>query len=59
MLTATSDEERARLAGLTAAMSATDSVLALSADLPGTSRVMAGLTSAGFAAASGYVALNG
>jgi len=60
MLTASSDEERKRLAGLTAAMNAVDSVVAFSTgDMPGTSRVMAGLTSAGFAAASGYVAANG
>lgn len=59
-LMATSDEERTRLAGLAAAMSAVDSLAAFSArDMPGTTRVMAGLTSAGFAAASGYVAING
>ena len=56
---ATSDEERKRIAGLAAAMNAMDSVAALrSDDMPATTRRMAALTSAGFAVASGYVAMN-
>lgn len=59
-LTASSPEERRRLAGLAAAMNALDSLAAFGArGMPGRTRVMAGLTSAGFAAASGYVAMNG
>jgi uncharacterized membrane protein (UPF0136 family) len=59
-LMASSDAERTRIAGLAAAMNAADSLAAFSArDMPGRTRVMAGLTSAGFAAAAGYVALNG
>ena len=59
MLMASSDDERRRLAGLAAAMNAIDSVAAFGArDMAGTTRVMAGLTSAGFAAAAGYVATN-
>ena len=54
---ATSDEERKRIAGLAAAMNAFDSVTAARAHrLPTTTRTMAALTSAGFAAAAGYVA---
>ena len=59
-LLASSDEEVARLSALAAAMNAADSLAAFSArGMPGRTRVMAGLTSAGFAVASGYVAANG
>ena len=59
-LMASSDTERTHVANLAAAMNAVDSLAAFTAhDMPGSTRVMAGLTSAGFAAASGYVAVNG
>ena len=58
-LMAGSDEERKRIAGLAAAMNAVDSLSALRNDeLPAVTRRMAALTSAGFAAAAGYVAMN-
>ena len=54
-----SDEERKRIAGLAAAMNTVDSLAALRNDeLPAVTRRMAALTSAGFAVAAGYVAMN-
>ncbi len=58
-LMATTDEERKRIATLAAVMNAVDSLVAFSeSDMPSSTRAMAGLTSAGFAAASAYVAMN-
>ena len=58
-LMAGSDEERRRIATLAAAMNAVDSLAAFRAKgVPGATRVMAGLTSAGFAGAAAYVATN-
>jgi hypothetical protein len=58
-LMASSDAERKRIATLAAAMNAVDSLAAFGAKgMPATTRVMAGLTSAGFAVAAGYVAVN-
>ena len=58
-LMAGSDEERKRIAALAAGMNAVDSLAALRNDgLPAVTRRMAALTSAGFAVASGYVAMN-
>jgi len=56
----TSGAERQRLAGMAAAMNAVDSLAAFtSSGTPARTRVMAGLTSAAFGAAAGYVAANG
>jgi len=52
--------ERQRIAGMAAAMNAVDSLAAFtSSGTPAKTRVMAGLTSAAFGAAAGYVAANG
>jgi hypothetical protein len=57
---ASSGAERQRLAGMAAAMNAVDSLAAFtSSGTPARTRVMAGLTSAAFGAAAGYVAANG
>ena len=51
--------DRKRIAGLAAGMNAVDAIAALRADgMPATTRRMAGLTSAAFAAASAYVAMS-
>jgi hypothetical protein len=56
---ATSSEERKRIATLASAMNAVDAISAFRADgMPAMTRMMAGLTSAGFAVAAGYVAVN-
>ena len=58
-LMASSDEERKRIAMLAAGMNAVDSIAAFRSDgMPASTRSMAGLTSAGFAAAAAYVAMN-
>ena len=58
-LMASSDAERKRIAGLAAGMNAVDAVAAFRADgMPASTRTMAGLTSAGFAVAAAYVAMN-
>ena len=58
-LMASSGEERRRIARLAASMTAIDSLSAFRATgMPGVTRAMAGLTSAGFAGASMYVAMN-
>jgi hypothetical protein len=58
-LMAASDEERKRIAALAAVMNAVDSLVAFREDgMPAGTRAMAGLTSAGFSAASAYVAMN-
>lgn len=58
-LMASSDDERRRIAWLAAGMNAVDSLSAFRAKgMPGATRVMAGLTSAGFAAGAAYVAMN-
>jgi hypothetical protein len=58
-LMSSSDEERKRIAGLAAGMNAVDAVAAFRAEgMPGATRMLAGLTSAGFAAAAAYVAMN-
>jgi hypothetical protein len=58
-LLASSDEERRRIAMLGAGMNAVDSLAAFRAQgVPAATRVMAGLTSAGFAGAAAYVAMN-
>lgn len=57
VLTAKTDDEKKRLAFLTAAMNTVDAVSAFRGqDMPASTKMMAGLTSAGFAAASGYIA---
>ena len=59
-LMASSDDERKRIAGLAAAMNAVDAITAFRAEgMPAMTRTMAGLTSAGFAVAAGYMAVNG
>ena len=58
-LGASSDEERKRYAMVTIGMNTMDSLTAAStAGLPGATRVMGALTSAGFAAAGVYVVTN-
>jgi hypothetical protein len=58
-LMASSDAERKRISALAAAMNVLDSVAAFRATgMPTTTRTMAGLTSAGFGAAAGYLAMN-
>lgn len=58
-LSAGSDVERKRIAALAAGMNAVDSISAFRATgMPATTRALAGLTSAGFAVAAGYVAMN-
>ena len=58
-LMAESDTERKRVANLSAVMNAVDSVVAFRATgMPTTTRVMAGLTSAAFAAGGAYYATN-
>ena len=55
-LTASTDEERKRIAMIGAAVNVIDTVVAFSASgLPARARLQAGLTSAGFAAASAKV----
>lgn len=59
MLMATSDKERKRVATAAAVMNSVDALAGFRASgMPAVTRVMAGLTSAGFAVASGYVAMN-
>lgn len=58
-LMAASDAERKRIATLAAAMNAVDTLSGLRAtDMAARPRVMAALTAAAFAVASGYVAVN-
>jgi hypothetical protein len=58
-LTASSDEERRRICTLAAGMDAVDSLAAFGAGgMPARTRTMAGLTSAAFGVAAGYVAMN-
>jgi hypothetical protein len=58
-LSAGSDHERKRLAALGAGMNAVDSISAFRGQgMPAATRMMAGLTSAAFAVASAYVAVN-
>lgn len=58
-LLASSGEERKRIAALAAVMNAVDAVSGFRAEgMPTSTRAMAGLTSAGFSAASAYVAMN-
>ena len=58
-LMAESDAERKRIANLAAAMNAVDSLVAFgTTGIPGTTRVMAGVTSAAFAATGAYYATN-
>ena len=58
VLTAKTDEERKRLAYMSAAMNAMDAISAFRGGpgMPASTKVMAALTSAGFAASSMYVA---
>ena len=60
VLTSKSDEEKKRIASMSAAMNAVDALSAFmgSKEMPASTRVMAGLTSAGFAGASAYLAAN-
>ena len=59
VLMASTDEERKRIATLSAAMNVVDSMVAMRAEgLPASTRTMAALTSAGFAAAGAYYAMN-
>ncbi len=59
VLSSGSATERKRIAGLAAGMNVIDSIAAFrAAGMPAATRAMAGLTSAGFAVASGYVAMN-
>jgi hypothetical protein len=58
-LMCTSDEERKRIATLAAVMNAVDSLVAFREDgMPAATRMMAGVTSAGFSAGAAYVAMN-
>ena len=60
VLTAKSDEERKRIASMTAVMNALDAISAFRGgqDMPASTKVMAAVTSAGFAASSAYIASN-
>jgi hypothetical protein len=57
VLTSKTDEEKKRLAYFSAAMNAIDAISAFRGDgMPTSTKVMAGVTSAGFAASSVYIA---
>ena len=57
VLTAKTDDEKKRLASMSAVMNAVDAISAFRGqDMPASTKMMAGLTSAGFAASSAYIA---
>ena len=60
VLTSKTDEEKKRLAYFSAAMNAMDAISAFRGGdgMPASTKVMAGVTSAGFAASSAYIAAN-